>query len=193
MHLMKSLSAVARRLLLSSLLALCATNALPQAPAPSLYAVEIIVFRNGGEAGALPDNAPAAAAPAEDAVEVTLAPTGKLNSAAAKLRARTSGFRVLAHVAWTQAPTGWKSRKGVSATQLGLASDISGKVSFERDQYLHLGVDLTVEDGGRRYRINEMKQVKIDQIHYFDHPSVGVLAIVTRVDAPAAAAAPAAQ
>ena len=39
---------------------------------------------------------------------------------------------------------------------------------------------------GRRYRINEMrKNVRRDQIHYFDNPAVGVLAIVTA--APAAA------
>lgn len=175
---MKSFPGVARRMLTGLLLVLCAATATPQQP-PSAYLVEIIVFRSSGEGGALPDNAPATVA-GDDGVEATLVPTGRLGTAANRLRARASGFRVLGHVAWTQAPVSFNSRRGVSAAQLGLAGNIAGKVMLERDQRLHLGVDLTIEDGGRRYRIEEMrKDVRRDQIHYFDHPSVGVLALVT--------------
>ena len=179
---MQSHPGLARRLLLGSLLALCTTSALPQSPA--LYTVEIVVFRNAGDAAALPaaGTTGAAALPvAGDDVEATPVAASKLVSATAKLRNRSSGFRVLAHTAWTQAPAGWNSRRGVSASQLGLAAGISGKVILERGQYLHFGVDLTIEDGGKRYRIEEVRQVKPNQIHYLDHPSVGVLAIVTAV------------
>jgi hypothetical protein len=126
----------------------------------------------------------------DDGVEATLVPTGRLGTAANRLRARTSGFRVLGHAAWTQAPAAFNSRRGVSAAQLGLAGGIAGKVMLERNEYLHLGVDLTIEDGGRRYRINEMrKNVRRDQIHYFDNPAVGVLAIITAAPAATAPAA----
>ena len=33
--------------------------------------------------------------------------------------------------------------------------------------------------GGRRYRISEVRRVKADEIQYFDHPSVGVIAVVS--------------
>lgn len=177
---MQTPTGIARRLLLATLLALGTGSALPQSPA--LYTVEIVVFRNGTDAAALPaagtPGAPATPVATGD-VEATPVAASKLVSAAARLRNRSSGFRVLAHSAWTQAPAGWNSRRGVSASQLGLAEGISGKLILERGQYLHFGVDLTIEDGGKRYRIEEVRQVKPNQIHYLDHPAVGVLAIVT--------------
>jgi hypothetical protein len=177
---MKPTPGMARRLLLASLLTLCTGSALPQSP--GLYTVEIVVFRNAGDAAALPaPGAPGVApapAPSGD-IEATPVSASKLVGATAKLRNRSSGFRVLAHAAWTQAPAGWNSRRGVSTSQLGFAEGITGKVILERGQYLHFGVDLTIEDGGKRYRMEEVRQVKPNQIHYLDHPSVGVLAIVT--------------
>ncbi|HTQ36452.1 MAG TPA: CsiV family protein [Steroidobacteraceae bacterium] len=173
---MKPHSRIVRRLACGALLALCAATALPQAPAP-LYAVEIVVFRNGGTIGALPDDAPAPTDAADD-VDATPIATGKLNAAAAKLR--KGGFEVLAHKAWTQAATAWDSGHGVSTRLLGLGDAIDGKISVERGEKLNLRLDLTVRDGGRRYRINEVRRnLKTGQIQYFDHPAVGVLAIVT--------------
>ncbi len=180
MRRMESHPGIARRWLLGAVLTLCAASALPQSPA--LYTVEIVVFRNGADAAALPGAAtPPGASPAPQAsdIEATPVAASKLVSATARLRNKTSGFRVLAHAAWTQAPAGWNSRRGVSAAQLGLGEGISGKVILERGQYLHFGVDLTIEDGGKRYHIEEVRQLKPNQIHYLDHPAVGVLAIVT--------------
>jgi hypothetical protein len=178
---MESHTGIARRLLLGALLTLCSASALPQSPAS--YTVEIVVFRNGSDAAALPGAATppvASLAPAQSSdIEATPVAASKLVSATARLRNKSSGFRVLAHAAWTQAPAGWNSRRGVSAAQLGLGEGISGKVILERGQYLHFGVDLTIEDGGKRYHIDEVRQVKPNQIHYLDHPAVGVLAIVT--------------
>lgn len=179
---MKSFPGTARQLLAGILLALCAATAMPQ-QSPAQYTVEIIVFRTGSDAGALPDNT-AAAVVSDDGVEATLVPTGKLGTAANRLRARTSGFRVLAHAAWTQAPTPYNSGRGVSAAQLGLAGSITGKVLLQRNEKLHLGMELTIEDGGRRFRIDELrKDIRRDQVHYFDSAAVGVLAIVTAAPA----------
>jgi hypothetical protein len=173
---MKFHSGIARRMLLGTLLGLCAATALPQTPAPSLYTVEIVVFRSGSDAGALPAATAPPAVSGED-TEITLATADKLVSAATRLRGKNSGFKVLAHVAWTQATTGFDSRRGASAAQLGLPQNISGRVSLERGQYLNLRVDLTIEENGRRYRINEFHNVKANQIQYFDHPAMGVLAV----------------
>lgn len=151
--------------------------AIPQ-QAANRYTVEIVVFRNGGQAAAL-DTAVSPATPGDD-VEPTLTATRKLGSAASRLRA-AAGMRVLAHTAWTQTPAGLSSRRGVSAASLGIAgAGISGKVMLLRGSYLNLGIDLTIEDGGRRYHIAEIRNnIKADQIQYFDHPAVGVLALVS--------------
>lgn len=167
----------ARRLFLAAALLLAALPALPQG-AP-LYTVEIVVFRNEGSSGALAGAQTVSPGSSDDVLATPVA-TRRLGGAAQKLRT-AGGMRVLAHTAWTQSPTNWNSRRGPSAAELGLGAGVTGKVIFERGRFLHLGVDLTIEDGGQRYRINEVRQVKADELHYFDHPSVGVIAIVTAV------------
>lgn len=184
---MKSEPRFARCLLWGTLIALCASAALPQTP--DMYTVEIVVFRNGSDIGAVPDQGaqPATAQAPTDAqpqaitgasVDAMPVATSKLNSAAANLASK-AGLTVLAHVAWTQSATAWNSRLGVSAAQLGLGDAITGKIFLERGQYLHLGLDLTVQIDGHLYRLDEVRNLKPNEIHYFDRPAVGVLAIVT--------------
>lgn len=162
----------ARRLLICLALLGMAGQALPQTPA---YTVEIVVFRNGGDAAALDAGTPRTSVSGDDVQAVSVA-SRRLGGSVARLNGK--GLRVLAQGAWKQEPTAFRSRRGVSAARLGLAG-ITGKVILERGEKLHLGVDLVIEDGGKRYRLNEIRQVKTDEINYFDHPAVGVLAIVT--------------
>ncbi len=180
MNAMKFPSCIARRLACGALLALCTASAMPAAP--SLYAVEIVVFRSKSTSGALPEKE---VLPnfTDDSIEATPAATGKLTAAVAKLRASKDGFNVLAHTAWTQGPTAYNSRQGVSAVQLRLGDSITGKVYLYRGTQggLSLALDLTIEEGGRRYRIDERRPVKTNEVHYFDHPAMGVLAIVSPV------------
>lgn len=166
---------IARRLLLATTLAGLALPALPQTPAR--YTVEVVVFRQGGQAGA---EVGAGAVPAGgDDVEPMIVASRRLGGAASRLRG-ASGYRVLGQAAWVQGPTAWNSRRGVAAARLGMAgAGVQGKFILERGQYLHLGIDLLVEDGGRRYRINEVRRVKVDEVQYFDHPGVGVIAVVS--------------
>jgi hypothetical protein len=183
MALMNRLSSMARQAALAMLL-LASAAAIPQT-ATNRYTVEIVVFRTGSQTAGLPGDAPAAAIP-DDGVEMTAVTARKLTSAAARLRS-TAGYRVLAHTAFAQAPTSCardacrNALRGVSAAQLGLTrAGISGKVGLQRGESLHLGIDLTIDDGGRRYRIQEVRQLrKTDQPQYFDHPAVGVIAFIT--------------
>lgn len=177
---MKPASAL-RPLLLAALWLGIATPALPQTPG---YTLEIIVFRNSGEGAALVAGDPGPAYLEAD-VDFEQATPDKLRAQAGRLN--SAGLRVLGQAAWRQEPAAWQrelvvtnSRRGVSVARLGLAG-IRGKVIFERGDYLHLGIDLVVEADGRRYRINEVRtRVKADEIHYFDHPAIGVLAVFGR-------------
>jgi len=174
---------VLRRSLLCAALVLASAMAVPQQARPR-YTVEIVVFRTASQVGGAPVGAPIAS-PADDEVDVASATPRKLTTAASRLRA-TAGYRVLAHTAWTQSATSCSrdacrsSQRGTSAEQAGLArAGIAGKVILQRGSNLFLGVDLVIDDGGRRYHIQEVRQVKADQPQYFDHPAVGVLAVFT--------------
>lgn len=164
----------ARRLLLAVALSCLAGPVLPQSSGG--YVVEILVFRNGENTGALGETAARARVTGDDVAATTIT-SRKLGGSVARLNNRN--LRVLGHAAWKQAPSGWKSRRGVATSQLGLAG-MTGKVILERGEFIHLGMDLIVEDGGRRYHLDEVRQVKLDEIQYFDHPAIGVIAIVSR-------------
>jgi hypothetical protein len=179
MQWMSSSSGILRRLFLATVMLGLALPALPQA---SGYTVEIIVFRNGSDEGALVDSA---ARPEFSAADVNVSSVASRKLGGTVSRLNNGGLRVLGHAAWRQSPTafpqtnaGWNQRRGVSAAQLG-AAGVTGKVILERGTFLHLGVDLLVEDRGKRYRITELRRLNSDEIHYFDHPAIGVLAIVS--------------
>ncbi|HXC58485.1 MAG TPA: CsiV family protein [Steroidobacteraceae bacterium] len=157
--------------------------AIPQAAAQQTagrYTVEIVVFRADGDSSGEDG---AAATPLKSTVGdimTTAVTTRRLAAAASKLRS-AGGYRILAHTAWSQMPAAWNSRRGVPIEQLGVnAPSITGNVVLERGQFVHLGLDLKIEDGGRSFVLAELRQVKLDEALYFDHPQLGVIALVTR-------------
>jgi hypothetical protein len=153
-------------------------QAIPQQTA-GRYTVEIVVFRTDGDASGEDGAAAAPLRSTAGDIMPTPVPGRRLAGAVAKLRS-AGGYRILAHTAWSQVPAAWNSRRGVSVEQLGInTSGISGNVVLERGQYLHLGVDLKVEDGGRSFVLADLRRVKLDEAQYFDHPQLGVIALVT--------------
>jgi hypothetical protein len=111
--------------------------------------------------------------------EVLPASRHKLNDVVARLNAN-GGHKVLAHVAWTQTAGSWNSSGGISAEQLGLtAAGFSGLVQLERGLYLHLGFNLQYSAGNARYALSELRRVKFAERNYYDHPALGIVAVVT--------------
>ena len=155
--------------------------AVPQA-AGSGYTVEFILFRT--DAGNV-EQGTAAPSLNSTAADVTITPvaTHRLAGAASKLRS-AGGYKVIAHVAWTQVPTAWNSRRGVPVGELGLdVPGLTGSVILERGQRnLRLGFDLKFEDGGRSLQLAQFQPLKVDEAQYFDHPQLGVVALVTRTE-----------
>ena len=175
MQAMYQVPTITRRLGVLALLLLAAPMAVTQQA--GRFTVEIVVFRTASQTGAL------GAEPGQPViggdVEPTTVAARKLAGTASRLRG-ANGYRVLAHTAWSQGAASFNSRRGVSAARLGISSaGITGKVILERGRLLHLGIDLTIDDGGRRYHISEVRPVKADEAQYFDHPAVGVIALVT--------------
>src|SRR5262245_11426568 len=102
------------------LLALLAASlpAIPQ-QAPKAYTVEFILFRSDGDHGNEDGSATASLHSTPGDSAVTLLSTRRLATAASKLR-NAGGYRILAHVAWSQTPAAWNSRRGVPVSELGL-------------------------------------------------------------------------
>lgn len=157
--------------------------AVPQTAA-SAYTIEFVLFRTDSgsveEASTLP---PLHSSTAD--VAITPVTSRRLASAASKLRS-AGGYKVIAHVAWTQAPMAWNSRRGVPFSELGLdVPGLTGSVILERGQRnLRLGFDVKYEEGGRSMQLAQFQPLKVDEAQYFDHPQLGVVALVTRTASP---------
>lgn len=186
--------------------------ALPAVPqqAASTYNVELVIFRMASAQGGAENwSAEAAGAGVSIGAEGTSGgsqvgrfvanlPSSafQLNDAESKLK--SSGVYVpIAHVAWTQTASAWGRRSGLPLEQLGLAvAGLTGSVSLERGQYLHLGLALSYAPAsppagagaapGTPFTLNESRRVKFYERNYYDHPAFGVIALVTPAQGPAA-------
>jgi hypothetical protein len=127
-----------------------------------------------------------------------------LAEAWARLR-RSSAYRPLLHEAWTQ-PGVEQSRTrpvdlatlaqvrrvgGASAAAAVPETDVlDGEVTLYRSRYLHLGLELSYTDrNGEVLALNGSRRIRSNELHFFDAPSLGVIAWVAPVDVTAASAA----
>jgi hypothetical protein len=123
-------------------------------------------------------------------------------------------YRPLLHQSWQQPDRDGGGTRAVRLELGGAAADASGTLSGEppvvqgnvriraaRLLYADVdvalladgtpGVEFPADDPARRYlRVRESRKLKLNELHYFDHPLFGVLLQVSRLQAePAAAAA----
>lgn len=107
-----------------------------------------------------------------------------------------NGYRVLWHQAWTQPPS---TRDGVplallSALGQGPATPaLTGSIDLSTRRFLHLGMDLELRSAdGLAAELSQRRRIRPGQLHYFDHPRIGAIAIVQPLEsAPATAGQPA--
>lgn len=185
------------RSLLAALVLFCVA-AQAQTPSPTVYTVEVIVFRNLSGAGGPEDWSARPVARGPDTPEAPV--TGRfvqslgssqfqLNDIAARLR-NTTNYPPIAHFAWQQTASSWGSRAGFTIAKLaGNVPGLSGTIYLERGTYLHLGMALayqpqTPPEGlaatpGTVFSMSESRRVKFFERNYYDHPAFGVIALVT--------------
>jgi hypothetical protein len=174
----------------------------PAAASPTVYNVEIIIFRANQALGG-PENWSAQAArefgtdgeSADNSRNVgrfvgSLPSTSwQLTPLEAKLR--SSGlYAPVAHVAWQQTASDWGTRAGFTLERLGVdVPGLSGTVFLERGQYLHLGMSLSYAPAnppagmgagpGTTFSIKQSRRIRFYERNYYDHPGFGVIALVT--------------
>ena len=91
-------------------------------------------------------------------------------------------YQPLWYKSWVQS---FASRRTSGAMPISQGGDLlNGFVRVQRGHYLHLLLDLEYSPGDTNtetphiYRINEKRRVKLNEIHYFDHPRFGVIATI---------------
>jgi hypothetical protein len=121
----------------------------------------------------------------------------QLNNAKAALK-RSGTYRPLLHTAWRQTVS--KKRRPVQLPENTLsksAATVAGTVTVTKGRYLHLDLDLILQAEpdttyiGTDYRLgSESNVIKLQQkrrmrskeLHYVDHPRLGVLALITPLE-----------
>lgn len=169
-----------------------------QAPSPTVYTVEVIVFRNMSGAGGAEDWSVKAVARRPDRPDAPV--TGRfvqtipssqfqMSDIAARLR-NTSNYPPIAHFAWQQTASSWGSNAGFTLSKLGgNAPGLSGLIYLEAGDYLHLGMSLSYQTDnvpaglgaspGTVFTLSESRRIKRFERNYYDHPAFGVIALVT--------------
>ena len=101
-------------------------------------------------------------------------------------RLNSGGYRVRWHQAWTQRASDRTQRMAtplpVLAALGGGQADpgLEGSVELSAGTYLHLGLELEVPAGETgTYTLSQRRRVKINELHHFDHPRIGVITLVT--------------
>jgi len=150
------------------------------------YEVELLVFEQrfpeylGDEL--LPDNPPARAA-TELAIPVEPPANGnpRFDSIIEQIE-QDSRYRILAHERWIQRSEPKTEAKPRRIRGAGPESAVDGSIRFYTTRFLHLEVNLTLRADGRDYYLNELRRLRLNEVHYFDHPRFGMLARISQLD-----------
>lgn len=97
---------------------------------------------------------------------------------------RTSGeYRPLLHATWEQ--PGLAPARARSVLLPRDSELVEGTVRLRRTRYLHVDLDLIYVLGsgmGNYVRLEEERRVRLNELHYFDHPLFGAIVQVTRAN-----------
>lgn len=90
---------------------------------------------------------------------------------------RYSAYRPLGHFSWIQTIA---ANSAGDAVRIQDANHVlNGYIRLERGDFLTVTVDLEYQPDPERYfRMNEVRRIKFDEDHYFDHPKFGAIAKV---------------
>jgi len=102
-------------------------------------------------------------------------------------RLDTRGYRLLWHRAWVQIPI---DGRGPDLATLGAfnpgttAPGLTGNISLSAGRFLHLGMDIELRsEFGLEAVLQQRRRIRPRTDQYFDHPHIGVVAVVTPVEA----------
>jgi hypothetical protein len=117
-------------------------------------------------------------------------PVAPLSLADVASRLARNGFPTLWHQAWIQGPG---AREGAGLEALAALGQgraepgLSGTVNLAVGRFLHLELALELDTpAGIEAELRQRRRMRLGVEHYFDHPRIGVIAVVTAVERPVA-------
>jgi hypothetical protein len=129
--------------------------------------------------------------------EVTWLPSSQFRLTAERnALARSRPYRPLAHLAWRQTVLGRRQARPIELPVVHNDRDgfyVDGFVRVAVERYLHLELDLRLhlpdvteaglspdaDYGVPDIRLKEQRRMRSKELHYFDHPRFGVIALIT--------------
>ena len=128
----------------------------------------------------------------------------QLNQIAARLK--QSGYQILVHQAWQQTPVSRRSTQTIRLEAGDSNTLLSGTFQFAKGRYEHIHLDLefdrtipqaVLEEFARKqgiddlnlmpvswkFKLDEHRKVRADELHYFDHPLFGAIVQIRKIEA----------
>ena len=180
------LSKVQSKVFLALFLVLFSVNSWASSKAPRWFEIELVVFENSDshwmDSEQWPDDVEP---PSFDGV-LELAQQKKLETkrleGVAKRISRSSKYKLLMHTGWLQSVKPRDEAVGVRLTKTIGDNRLDGIVKISVERYLHVNIDLLYQKGSgdfKSYKMKSKRRIRSKEIHYFDHPLVSVLVLVT--------------
>lgn len=180
-----------------------ATVRAQQDPDAPWYDVEVIVFRNRSlqadgeqwDARTPVSDSGFSSLPVPPGLQELPAGQYALNNIADALQ-RSGAYEVLLHKAWRQQGTDRNTAAAFPMPHMtdGAGNVLGGSIRLVRERFLHLDVDVVagapqavphlnepvagMYQPRPRYRLSETRRVRSGELHYFDHPYLGIIARV---------------
>ncbi|MDH3645389.1 MAG: peptidoglycan binding protein CsiV [Gammaproteobacteria bacterium] len=87
------------------------------------------------------------------------------------------------HYGWRQPAFGRVEAPAVSLAGNRRGAYASGSARLSVERFLRLELDLQMDPGtGVSYTLDQARRMRSGEIHYFDHPQFGVIALVSRAE-----------
>ena len=156
------------------------------------YDIEIIVFEDTTGHYLTSERWPASQALISDDIKTknSRRATKRLGGVASKLKA-SDRYNVLVHRAWRERGLDANSAKATSVkSSASSGSSIEGSVKIVLGRFLHFYADLNyhrLTSGSSNgvlpeYKISSHRRMRSQELHYIDHPLVGILVKATPVE-----------
>lgn len=175
-----------------------ALTLVPTITLASAYKFEMILFeRPGGGSGEFWPLEPGTPDPAQaigrlgssgGSGGVNMLPAASKTLGPAAYTLKKKGMIVHRHLAWTQPTRGRNSNSWYWVD----SGRLSGLIRLSRGRYLHLDTDLVLRDAAsaQPYRIKLHRRMRSDELHYVDHPRLGILIRAKRLQTTAPTSGP---
>ena len=94
---------------------------------------------------------------------------------------RSRAYKPIAHFGWSQVGTPLNATTPLPLGDLLPAGNLSGSTALALGRYLHLTLDLSFQPEGstQAYVLRQTRRMRSRERHYIDHPTFGVIALVT--------------